>query len=137
MLYAPGLVRRVGAHRRVVVGAAHARTRSTITEVLLAKSSKTLLLGHGVDVGPNDEGDNIEEWHPKLIGQELLSKGKADGGCDPRDAHDSPEADLDRCANLVIGAGASDQSHGDQVNAVLNRRNLKTGNRPNDVSSAI
>lgn len=95
-----------------------------VTVVLLAQSCETLLLGEGVDVGTNDEGDQVEERNPELVREELLSKGQADGGSEPGDAHDSPEADLDGGANLVECSSAGNESHGDQVDAVLDRCNL-------------
>jgi hypothetical protein len=95
-----------------------------VTVVLLAQGCETLLLGEGVDVGTNDEGYQVEEGDPELVREELLGKGQADGGGEPGDAHDSPEADLDGGANLVEGSSAGNESHGDQVDAVLDRSNL-------------
>lgn len=95
-----------------------------VTVVLLAQGGETLLLGEGVDVGTNDEGDQVEEGDPELVREELLGKGQADGGGEPGDAHDSPEADLDGGANLVECSSAGNESHGDQVDAVLDRSNL-------------
>lgn len=95
-----------------------------ITVVLLAQSCETLLLGEGVDVGTNDKGDQVEEGDPELVREELLGKGQADGRGEPGDAHDSPEADLDGGANLVECASAGNESHGDQVDAVLDGCNL-------------
>lgn len=111
----------VGGHaggRPAVVGSA------VVTEVLLAEGCEALLLGNGVDVGTNDEGDDVEEGDPELVGKELLRKGKADGRGDPRNAHHLPEANLDGSANLVVGTGTGDEGHGDQVNAVLDRSDL-------------
>lgn len=95
-----------------------------VTVVLLAQGCETLLLGESVDVGTNDEGDQVEEGDPELVREELLGKGQADGRGEPGDAHDSPEADLDGSANLVECASAGNQSHGDQVDAVLDGCNL-------------
>lgn len=134
----------VGSHGRVVVlalasrGDAAGATVAAITgitgitasitavaKVLLAESCEALLLGDGVDVGTDDEGDEVEEGNPELVGEELLGKGQADGGGDPGDAHHLPEADLDGSANLVVSAGAGDEGHGDEVDAVLDGGNLR------------
>lgn len=93
--------------------------------MLLAQSCETLLLGDCVDVCANDKTDNVEEGNPQLVGEELLGKGQADGGGDPRNLHDLPEADLDGGADLVEGAGSSNQGHGNEVNAVLDGSNLR------------
>lgn len=77
-----------------------------------------------VDVCANDETDNVEEWHPGAFGKELLRKGKRDGGDDPADLHDGPEASLDGRLNLVECAGARNQGHGGEVDAVLDGRDL-------------
>lgn len=114
------------AIRRTVVTAVAVRRAglAAVTVVLLAQGGETLLLGEGVDVSANDKGDQVEEGNPELVREELLGKGQADGGGKPRDAHDSPEADLDGGANLVECTSAGNESHGDQVDAVLDRRNL-------------
>ena len=87
--------------------------------MLLAEGSEAPLLGDGVDVGADDERDEVEEWHPGLLGQELLGEGEADGARNPADAHDPPEADVQGRSNLVDGAGAADQGHGYEVDRVL------------------
>jgi hypothetical protein len=92
--------------------------------MLSPKGSEPLLLGVRVDVGPNDEGDNVEEWDPRFLREELLRKRETNGRSDPADLHDGPEARLDRGFHLVEGARAGDDGHGDQVNAVLDRRDL-------------
>lgn len=130
----------VGSHGRVVVlalasrGDAAGATVAAITgitgitavaKVLLAESCEALLLGDGVDVGTDDEGDEVEEGNPELVGEELLGKGQADGRGDPGNAHHLPEADLDGSANLVVSAGAGDEGHGDEVDAVLDGGNLR------------
>lgn len=125
------LVGRVGAthaRRRVVIGAAWSHITSVgstvVTEVLLAKSCETLLLGDGVDVGADDEGHNVEEGDPELVREELLSKSQADRRGDPRDPHHLPEADLDGSTNLMVGASAGNESHSNEVDAVLDRSDL-------------
>lgn len=112
--------------RRVVIDAATGRARAAgaVTEVLLAQSCKTSLLGDGVDVGANDEGHQVEEGHPSVFGQELLGKGQADGAGDPGHTHDLPEADTDGGADLVVCAGTGNQGHGRQVDGVLDGGDL-------------
>lgn len=126
------LVVGVGAHgtahgathagRGVVLGASHAA--AAVAKVLLAEGGEALLLGGGVDVRADDEADDVEEGDPEVVGQELLGKGEGEGRDDPRDLHDLPEADLDGGADLVEGAGAGDESHGDEVDAVLDGSDL-------------
>lgn len=94
--------------------------------MLLSEGCEALLLGDGVDVGTDDEGHNVEEGNPELVGEELLGKGEADGGGDPRDAHDLPEANLDGGADLVVCSGTGDQCHGDEVHAILDGSNLQS-----------
>jgi hypothetical protein len=78
-----------------------------------------------IDVCTDDESDDVEEWHPGALGQELLSKRQGDWGYDPADLHDWPEARLDCRLHLVEGAGARDEGHGGEVNAILNRCDLR------------
>lgn len=85
----------------------------------LAQRFQTLLLGMGVDVGSDEEADDVEERHPGVLGQELLGKGQGQRGGDPADLHDGHEAGLDGGADLVDGAGAGDDGHGGEVDAVL------------------
>jgi len=46
--------------------------------VLLAQGGEALFLGNGVDVGADDEGDEVKEGDPCVLGQELLGEGQAD-----------------------------------------------------------
>jgi hypothetical protein len=108
-----------GAH----AGRTHA-AGSAITEVLLAESCESLLLRNGVDVGADDEADQIEEGNPQVLGEELLGEGEADGRDDPGDLHDLPEAHADGGADLVECAGASDEGHGDEIDHILDRCDL-------------
>ena len=78
---------------------------------LLPQSSKPLLLGMGIDVGPNAEGYDVEERNPSLFGQEFLGKCQCQWGGDPADAHDGPETGAHGGADLVPGAGAGDDGH--------------------------
>jgi len=50
----------------------------TVAVVLPPQSSKSLLLGVLVDICSNDEGHEVEERYPGLLGQELLGKRQAD-----------------------------------------------------------
>lgn len=126
-----GRVRTAGtahARRRVVIGAAWAHVASVrsavVTEVLLTESCKALLLGNRVDVCADDERHDVEEGDPELIREELLGESQADGGGDPRNTHHLPKANLDGGTNLVVGTSTGNESHGDQVDAVLNGSNL-------------
>jgi hypothetical protein len=111
----------------IVVSSAAGRRSSSLAVVLPPQGCEPLLLGVRVDVCANDERDNVEERHPRLLWEELLGKREADGRRDPADLHDGPEAGLDCCSNLVEGARAGDDGHGDEVNAVLDRRDLSRG----------
>jgi hypothetical protein len=92
--------------------------------MLSSQCCEPLLLGVRIDVCADNEGNNIEEWNPCLLREELLGKRQADGRGHPADLHDWPEAGLDRGPDLVEGASACDDGHGDQVDAVLDRRDL-------------
>ena len=98
----------------------------------------------GVDIGSNEESNNVEEGHPGVLREELLSEGQTQGRGDPADLHDGHEASLDGSANLVDGARTGDNSHGGQVDAVLDGgdlgnggilANLRSGGRSDDVQS--
>jgi hypothetical protein len=122
---ATGLI--VGSWVVVVWSSAAGRRPSSLAVVLSPQGCKPLLLGVRVDVCTDDERDNVEERYPRLLREELLRKREADGGRDPADLHDRPEAGLDRCSNLVEGARAGDDGHSNEVNAVLDRRDLSRG----------
>lgn len=92
--------------------------------MLSPESGEPLLLGVGVDVGADDEADDVEEGHPRLLGQELLGECKGDGRRDPANLHDGQEASLDGGAHLVEGAGAGDDGHGGEVDGVLDGGDL-------------
>jgi hypothetical protein len=109
----------------VVAGSSAGLGAAAVTVVLAPQGGKALLLGVGVDVGANDKADNVEEGHPRRLGQELLGKGERDGRDDPADLHDGPEAGLDRGTHLVKGAGTGDDGHGDEVYRVLDGRHLR------------
>lgn len=78
----------------------------------------------GVDVGSNEETNNVEERYPNVLGQELLGEGQGQGGGDPAHLHDGHETGLDGRTDLVNGARTGNNSHGGQVDAVLNGGDL-------------
>lgn len=78
----------------------------------------------GVDIGSDKEPNDVEEWNPGLFGEELLGEGKSQWRSNPADLHDREETGLDGGADLVEGAGASDNGHGGQVDDVLDGRYL-------------
>lgn len=84
---------------------------ATVAVVLLPESGESLLLGVGVDVGADEEGDDVEKGDPGLLGQELLGKSEGDGRSGPRDLHDGQQAGTDGGADLVEGAGTGDDGH--------------------------
>lgn len=97
---------------------------TSVTVVLLPESCESLLLGVRIDVGTNDESDDVEEGHPCLLGQELLRECERDGRCGPRDLHDRHEAGPNGGAHLVEGTGAGNDGHASQVDGVLDGRDL-------------
>lgn len=78
----------------------------------------------GVDVGADEETDNVEERHPGVLREELLRESERNGGGDPADLHDGKETSLDGGADLVEGPCASDERHRGQVDRVLDGRHL-------------
>lgn len=90
----------------------------------LPQSLETLLLGLGVDVGADDETDNVEEGDPGLLGEELLREGERDRGGDPGYLHDWHESGLPCRVDRVDVARAVDDGHRGQVDTVLDWRNL-------------
>ena len=83
-----------------------------------------LLLRVRVDVRPNHERDDVEKGDPDLLRQELLRKGQRDRRRDPRHLHHGHEAGADGGADLVEGSGAGDEGHGDEIDGVLDGREL-------------
>ena len=90
----------------------------------LSQSFETLLLGVGVDIGADDEADDVEEGHPGVLGKELLRKGKGQRRGDPADLHDGHEPSTHGSANLVDSARPGNNAHGGEVDGVLDRGNL-------------
>jgi hypothetical protein len=97
---------------------------TAVAVVLSPQSSEPLLLGVCVDVGTDDETDDVEEGHPSALWEELLGKGQRDGRDDPADLHDRPEASLDSRADLVECTGTRDERHRNEVYAVLDGGDL-------------
>ena len=87
--------------------------------MLSPQSREPLLLGVRVDVCTNDESNDIEEWHPSMLGKEFLGERQGNRRYDPAHLHDGHEAGLDGGLDLVVGAGAGDQGHGHEVDGVL------------------
>jgi hypothetical protein len=92
--------------------------------VLSPESREPLLLSVRVDVCADDEADDVEEGDPGGFWEKLLGEGERDGRHDPADFHDGPEAGFNGGAHLVEGAGAGDEGHGDEVDAVLDGGDL-------------
>lgn len=92
--------------------------------MLLAQGGEALLLGDGVDVGADDERHEVEERHPRALGQELLGESQADGRRDPAHTHHLPETGTHRRLDLAERPGARNDGHGDKVDRVLNGRDL-------------
>lgn len=78
----------------------------------------------GVDIGADEEPDDVEERHPGVLRQELLRKGQRKRRSHPADLHDGHETSADCRADLVEGACASDDSHRRQIDGVLDGRDL-------------
>lgn len=95
-----------------------------MTDADLSQSFQALLLGMGVDIEPNNEADDVKEWHPGMLREELLGKGKRQRRGNPADLHDGHEAGPDGSADLVEGTRARDHCHGRQVDHVLNGGDL-------------
>lgn len=55
---------------RVVIGP----TGSALILITFSERCEPLLLCDGVDVRADDEGNDVEEWHPSVFGKELLRK---------------------------------------------------------------
>lgn len=100
-------------------------TRVIESAYLPPQRLKPLLLRLRVDPGANDKGNDIEEWHPSVLRQELLGKGQCQGRDDPTDFHDWHEAGSDRRSDLVEGPSAGNDGHGSEVDCVLDGCDLR------------
>lgn len=98
--------------------------RSRTTRTYLSESFEALLLGVGVDVGSNEEADDVEERHPGVLGQELLRKGQRQRRGHPADLHDGEEAGADGRADLVQSPCTGDDGHRRQIHGVLDGGDL-------------
>lgn len=78
----------------------------------------------GIDIGANEKADDVEEWHPGVLREELLCKGQRQGRGDPADLHDRHEAGLDGGADLVDRARTGNDGHRRQIDSVLNGGDL-------------
>ncbi len=92
---------------------------------LLPQRGEPLLLCVSVDIGADTEGHKVEEWHPGMLWEELLRKGQGDWRSDPADFHDWHETSTDGGTDLMPGAGAGNESHGGQIDGVLDGCDLK------------
>lgn len=93
--------------------------------IYLSQGLEALSLSVGVDVGSNEETDDVEEWHPGVLREELLGERECERGSDPADFHDGHETGADGCANLMEGARASNDGHRGQVHRVLDGGDLR------------
>ena len=78
-----------------------------------------------IDVRADDKRNDVEEWHPHVLGQEFLRKGEGNGRRDPAHPHDRDKASADCRADLVPAARAGDDGHGSEVDAVLDGGDLE------------
>lgn len=78
-----------------------------------------------IDIRADDKSDDVEKRHPGVLGQELLREREGEWGGDPADFHDGHEAGTDGGADLVEGTGAGDEGHGDEVDCILDGRDLR------------
>ena len=92
--------------------------------VSLAECREALLLCDGIDVGSDDECDDVEEGNPGMLRKELLRKGEGERGSDPADLHDRHETSFPGRMDLMNCLCASDNGHRDEVDTVLDGGNL-------------
>lgn len=102
------------------------RSPTSLVLVSLAEGRETLLLCGCVDVCANEEADNIKEWHPGMLGKELLCEGQSQRRRDPADLHDRHEAGLPGGMDLMDALCTCDDGHRYQVYGILDRSNLRT-----------
>lgn len=94
------------------------------TAYLASQSCEPLLLLVRVDVGTDEEADDVEEGYPGLLGQELLGKGQGQRRGEPADLHDRHETGANGGADLVECASTGDDGHGGEVDGILDGRDL-------------
>ena len=98
--------------------------RSRVSVVLLSQSGQALLLRVCVDVGTDNESDDVEEGHPGLLGKELLGESQGQRRSAPADFHDGEQTSTNGSADLVESASTCDDSHSGEVDSVLDGGNL-------------
>lgn len=91
--------------------------------LLLLESGHSFLLGESIDIGSDDETDEVEEWNPGVLGQELLSEGQSQRAGDPADLHDGEETRPDHGLNVLLLPGTGDDRHAGKVDNILDRSN--------------
>jgi len=87
--------------------------------LLLLDGRHPLLLGEGVDIGSNDETNEVKEWDPSMRWQEPLCKGQSDRAGNPADFHNWEESSSDHCLNILLLSGTSNNGHTGEVDHVL------------------
>lgn len=92
--------------------------------ISLAECREALLLRDGVDIGSDEEGNDVEEGDPGVLGKELLRESEGEGGSDPADLHDGHETCFPGCMDLMDCLRAGDDCHRDEVHTVLDGSNL-------------
>lgn len=80
----------------------------------------------GVDIGTDNKAHQVEERHPGVLGEELLCKGKSQRRGDPANLHDGHETSAHSSANLVDVTRTGDDTHGREVDDVLDGSNLRS-----------
>lgn len=104
------------------ISLSQAARASFLLNLLPPDSCHSLLLGRLVDVGTDNEGDQVEEWHPRMRRQELLGEQQRKWTSAPRHLHNWHEPNLDGRADLVECPCAGDDRHAREVHGVLDRR---------------
>ena len=92
--------------------------------ISLAEGREALLLCESVHIGSDDEGDDVEERNPGMLGKELLREGEAERGSDPADLHDGHETCFPGRMDLMDCLRAGDDGHRVEVHTVLDGGNL-------------
>jgi len=69
--------------------------------VVPSERFKALLLGVSVDIGPDDEPDEVKERYPSVFGEEILRKGQSKWRGDPADFHHWHETNSNGRADLM------------------------------------
>jgi len=92
----------------------------------LSQRIEALLLGVGVDIGTDNKADQVEERHPGVLGKELLRKGKGQRRGDPANLHDGHDTSAHGSANLVDVPRTGDDTHGREVDDILDGSDLRS-----------